>query len=206
MSYHNRICIFIQFMYNKNHHLAKWSIFIRCVMYSLACTTPSPPPPHRTACHSWFRAVSSCWRLAGCTGLERTRLPSSTHTCSIGLKSELNDGHGRVLTSCWRKKSKVTCATCGLALSCWKSRRRCCAMNGKTWGCNIVMRYAIALRRPRTTCKAVFGQRWYKPTPLSLLRPIDYVPGHNTERTFRPYACKTAYYHPQMTGWTYFHL
>ena len=32
-------------MYNANHHLAKWSIFIRCVMHSLACTTPFPPRP-----------------------------------------------------------------------------------------------------------------------------------------------------------------
>ena len=44
-SYHDRFCIFIQLMYNINHHLAKWSIFIRCVVCSLACTTPPPPPP-----------------------------------------------------------------------------------------------------------------------------------------------------------------
>ena len=32
-------------MYNKNDHLAKQSIFVRCLMSSLASTTPSPPRP-----------------------------------------------------------------------------------------------------------------------------------------------------------------
>ena len=31
-------------MYNKNDHLAKWSIFVRYLMSSFAYTTPSPPP------------------------------------------------------------------------------------------------------------------------------------------------------------------
>ena len=32
-------------MYNKNDHLAKQSTFVRCLMPTLASTTPSPPPP-----------------------------------------------------------------------------------------------------------------------------------------------------------------
>ena len=32
-------------MYNKNDHLAKWSIFVRYLRPSFAYTTPSPPPP-----------------------------------------------------------------------------------------------------------------------------------------------------------------
>ena len=32
-------------MYNKNDHLAKWSIFVRYLMSSFAYTTPFPPPP-----------------------------------------------------------------------------------------------------------------------------------------------------------------
>ena len=32
-------------MYNKNDHLAKWSMFVRYVMSSFAYTTPLPPPP-----------------------------------------------------------------------------------------------------------------------------------------------------------------
>ena len=37
--------LFIQLMYNKNDHLAKWSIFVRYFMSSFAYTPPSPPPP-----------------------------------------------------------------------------------------------------------------------------------------------------------------
>ena len=32
-------------MYNKNNHLVKQSIFVRCLMSSLASTTPFPPRP-----------------------------------------------------------------------------------------------------------------------------------------------------------------
>ena len=32
-------------MYNKNDHLAKWSIFVRYLISSFAYTTPFPPPP-----------------------------------------------------------------------------------------------------------------------------------------------------------------
>ena len=45
MAYHDRVYIFIQLMYNKNDHLAKQSIFVRCLMSSLASTTPFPPRP-----------------------------------------------------------------------------------------------------------------------------------------------------------------
>ena len=36
--------LFIQLMYNKNDHLAKWYFFVRYLMSSFANTTPSPPP------------------------------------------------------------------------------------------------------------------------------------------------------------------
>ena len=45
MVYHDRVYIFIQLMYNKNDHLAKQSIFVSCLMSSLASTTPFPPRP-----------------------------------------------------------------------------------------------------------------------------------------------------------------
>ena len=45
MVYHDRVYIFIQLMYNKNDHLAKQSIFVRCLMSSLASTTPFSPRP-----------------------------------------------------------------------------------------------------------------------------------------------------------------
>ena len=41
----NTVKLFIQLMYNKNDHLAKWSIFVRYSMSSFAYTTPSPHPP-----------------------------------------------------------------------------------------------------------------------------------------------------------------
>ena len=44
MVYHDRVYIFIQLMYNKNDHLAKQSIFVRCLMSFLASTTPPPRP------------------------------------------------------------------------------------------------------------------------------------------------------------------
>ena len=37
--------LFIQLMYNKNDHLAKWSIFVRYLMSSFAYTIPFPPRP-----------------------------------------------------------------------------------------------------------------------------------------------------------------
>ena len=45
MVFHDRVYIFIQLMYNKNDLLAKQSIFVRCLMSSLASTTPFPPRP-----------------------------------------------------------------------------------------------------------------------------------------------------------------
>ena len=45
MVYHDRVYIFIQLMYNKNDHLANQSTFVRCLMSSLASTTPFPPRP-----------------------------------------------------------------------------------------------------------------------------------------------------------------
>ena len=47
MVYQDRVYIFIQLMYNKNDHLAKQSIFVRCLMSSLASTAPSPLEPRR---------------------------------------------------------------------------------------------------------------------------------------------------------------
>ena len=58
------------------------------------------------ACHSWISAASNCWRVTGCTALERTHLPSSAHKCSIGFRSGLRDGHGMTSTHCWRRNGK----------------------------------------------------------------------------------------------------
>ena len=45
MVYHDRVYIFIQLMYNKKDHFAKQSIFVRCLMSSLAFTTSFPSRP-----------------------------------------------------------------------------------------------------------------------------------------------------------------
>ena len=45
MVFYDRVYIFIQLMCNRNDHLAKQSIFVRCLMSSFASTTPFPPPP-----------------------------------------------------------------------------------------------------------------------------------------------------------------
>ena len=47
MVYHDTVYIFIQLMYNKNDQLAKQSIFVRCLMSSLASTAPPPLDPRR---------------------------------------------------------------------------------------------------------------------------------------------------------------
>ena len=44
MVYHDRVYIFIQLMYNKNDQCEQ-SIFVRCLMSSLASTAPFPPRP-----------------------------------------------------------------------------------------------------------------------------------------------------------------
>ena len=42
------IYMFIQLMYNKYDHLAKWSIFVKCLVSSFAYTTPPPLDPSRS--------------------------------------------------------------------------------------------------------------------------------------------------------------
>ena len=68
----DRVYIFIQLMYNKNDHLAKQSIFVRCLM-SLASTTPSPPPPPpldpRRPLHMLYMFIAKCHCPKGILGL-----------------------------------------------------------------------------------------------------------------------------------------
>ena len=59
MVYHDRVYIFIQLMYNKNEHLAKQSIFVRCLMSSLAYTTPSPPLDPRRHLHMLYMFIAT---------------------------------------------------------------------------------------------------------------------------------------------------
>ena len=61
MFYHARVYIFIQLMHNKNDHSARQSIFVRCLMSSLASTTPFPLDPRRPLHMLYmFIATSHC--------------------------------------------------------------------------------------------------------------------------------------------------
>ena len=68
MVYHERVYIFIQLMYNKNDHLAKQSIFVRCLMSSLASTTPFPLDPRRLL-HMLYMFIATCHCPKGILGL-----------------------------------------------------------------------------------------------------------------------------------------
>ena len=72
--------------------------------------------------HSSINAFLSCARVAG--GFRRflTLLSSSSHMCSIGVKSGLYGGHASGAMLLFARKSSQTRATCGPALSCCRIR------------------------------------------------------------------------------------
>ena len=61
--------LFIQLMYNKKDHLAKWSIFIRYLMSSFAYTTPSPPLDPRRPLHILYICIATFNCPKGILGL-----------------------------------------------------------------------------------------------------------------------------------------
>ena len=73
--------------------------------------------------HSCTSAQCSSCSVSGGFWLWRTRLPSSSHKCSIGDYG----GHGRTRMWFWSRKTWQIRATWHLALSCWKtwSKFRC---------------------------------------------------------------------------------
>ena len=60
--------LFIQLMYNKNDHLAKWSIFVRYLMSSFDYTTPFPLDPRRPL-HMLFICIATFNCPKGILGL-----------------------------------------------------------------------------------------------------------------------------------------
>ena len=66
MVFQDRVYVFIQLMYNKNDHLAKQSIFVRCFMSSLASTTPFPSRP---PLHMLYMLIATCHFPKGILGL-----------------------------------------------------------------------------------------------------------------------------------------
>ena len=61
--------LFIQLMYNKNDHLAKWSIFVRYLMSSFAYTTPFPPLDPRRPLHMLYICIATFSCPKGILGL-----------------------------------------------------------------------------------------------------------------------------------------
>ena len=55
-------------MYNNNYHLAKQSIFVRCLMSSLASTTPFPLDP-KCPLHMLYMFIATCHCPKGILGL-----------------------------------------------------------------------------------------------------------------------------------------
>ena len=56
-------------MYNKNDHLAKWSIFVRYLMSSFAYTTPPPPLDPRRHLHMLYFCIATFNCPKGILGL-----------------------------------------------------------------------------------------------------------------------------------------
>ena len=82
--------------------------------------------------HSSINAFLSCARVAGRFQRFLTLLSSSSHMCSIGVKSGLCCGHASGAMLLFARKSWQTRATCGRALSCCRIRLRCCTSRTAT--------------------------------------------------------------------------
>ena len=97
--------------------------------------------------HSSINAFLSCARVAG--GFRRflTLLSSSSHMCSIGVKSGLYGGHASGAMLLFARKSWQTRATCGRALSCCRIRLLCCT-SGTATGHKILSLYLTAVILP----------------------------------------------------------
>ena len=101
----------------------------------------------------------------------RTRLPHSSHKCSIGDRSSDNAGQGRTRMWFWFRKSWHTRDTWHLALSCWKtlSKFRCCR-KGRMIGSRILSLYFTASNVPWT----IFS--WVRPSRQSPAQTIALPP------------------------------
>ena len=103
---------------------------------------------HRDIFHSSINAFLSCARVA--RGFRRflTLLSSSSHMCSIRVKSGLYGGHASGAMLLFARKSWQTRAICGRALSCCRIRLRCCT-SGTATGRKISSLYLTDLIWPQ---------------------------------------------------------
>ena len=118
--------------------------------------------------HSSINAFLSCARVAG--GFRRflTLLSSSSHMCSIGVKSGLYGSHASGAMLLFARKSWQTRATCGRALSCCRIRLRCCT-SGTATGRKISSLYLTAVILPATITNCDFIP-WAMP-PQTITEP-----------------------------------
>ena len=107
MVYHDRVYIFIQLMYNKNDHLAKQSLFVRCLMSYLASTTPFPPRPKTpfTYVVYIYSDVSLSKGQLGSRGGTSFTFPVTNVTILSIFRTHVQEGYCKVLemnsTSIW---------------------------------------------------------------------------------------------------------
>ena len=118
--------------------------------------------------HSSINAFLSCARVAGRFRCFLTLLSSSSHMCSIGVKSGLYGGHASDAMLLFARKSWQTRATCGRALSCCRIRLRCCT-SGTATGRKILSLYLTAVILPATIIKCDFIP-WAMP-PQTITEP-----------------------------------
>ena len=118
--------------------------------------------------NSSINAFLSCARVAG--GFRRflTLLSSSSHMCSIGVKSGLYGGHASGAMLLFARKSWQTRATCARALSCCRIRLRCCT-SGTATGRKISSLYLTAVILPAAIINCDFIP-WAMP-PQTITEP-----------------------------------
>ena len=106
------------------------------------------------AVHSACKAAASWGRVCGWGCRRRRRRSNSSQRCSMGFKSGDLEGQGRTLMLWCLKKTVVSRAVWGRALSCWKTSLTF-TMMGCTWGLRISSTYRWAVRFPRMCKRSV---------------------------------------------------
>ena len=125
------------------------SCYSCCPNSPLDRVNQSTDSSHRDVIPFIDQRIPYCARVA--RGFRRilTLLSSSSHMCSIGVKSGLYGGHASGAMLLFGRKSWQTRATCGRALSCCRIRLRCCT-SGTATGRKISSLYLTAVILPAT--------------------------------------------------------
>ena len=127
------------------------------------------------ACGMLFNSCTSASRSPCCVSggfwRWRTRLPSSSHKCSIGDITDDNADQGRTRMCFWFRKSWQARVAWHLVLSCWKtwSKFHCCRKD-RTIGSRISSVYFTAFNVPWTILS------WVRPAWQILAQTIKLPP------------------------------